>query len=221
MNLELNSNNFFKKWEDISEEYVSKIVKDGIINTSEYKVISPKILFICKEPNDPEQNPGDFREWWKEGAFGSFSYRISEWAFGLINNFPPFSEISKSNAYDSYLQKIALINIKKIGGTGNANHSEIMKHFLVSKELLKKQIQIINPEIIVLCLSFNYEIRQELFGFDFENCGYNIEVGKYENYRIIDFYHPSSRNAPPAAYSLLQNVYKSEMFNELKNSFKN
>ena len=38
--------------------------------------------------------------------------------------------------------------------------------------------------------------------------GYAVDIGDWEGRKLIDFYHPSARNAPAAAYCLLEKVLK-------------
>lgn len=54
------------QWEEDYPKYKGKLNRDGIINEIQYEKQRPKLLFIAKEPNDPEQIEGDFREWWLE-----------------------------------------------------------------------------------------------------------------------------------------------------------
>ena len=86
-------NQLFDDWELAIPEYKEKFVRDGIINERLFQTAPKKILFIMKEPNNPSQNPGDFREWWKDRIEYTFSYRIAEWSYGLLNNFPKFDDI--------------------------------------------------------------------------------------------------------------------------------
>jgi len=210
----------FKEWKENVDYYNENIVKDGIINEELYDKSSVKVLFIAKEPNDPKRSSWSFQDLWEteEGFRNSFSFRIAEWAAGIQNNF-------KSN-YDNlwedyenmfnYLKSIAFINVKKIGGAGITNYDELHEHFNLNKNFLKSEIKIIKPEVIILGLSFDKIIREELFvGSVWKSSGYQIEISNWNGIKIIDFYHPSSRNAPAAAYSLLQNVFNSIEFKSL------
>jgi hypothetical protein len=213
----------FEKWQKDIPSYKGKFVKDGIIKEEIYSVLTkPKLLFIAKEPNNPKQEEGDFRKWWCDtDPQYSFSYRIAEWAHGILNDFPPFDDIYDGGypvKYKEALSSIAFMNIKKIGGLGNSNYTEMMKHLKDNKELLMESIEIISPDIIITCFTWP-ELRNELFSnLKWEKSGYAIDIAKWKNTKIIDFYHPSSRNAPAAAYSLLQNVIQSDKFKKLLQS---
>jgi hypothetical protein len=107
------------------------------------------------------------------------------------------------------------MNVKKSGGIGNSNRKIMMQHLSINFEFLHKQIGIINPEIIIIGLSWN-ELRDGLFPqIKWNQSGYDIEIGKINNSKVIDFYHPSSRTAPAASYCLLQNIVSSDKFKSL------
>lgn len=82
-------NDLFSIWEENTPGYKGKFVKDGIIDEEKFLVAPIKILFITKEPNNPAQKPGDFRDWWHEKFNGNFSHRIAEWSYGILNDFLP------------------------------------------------------------------------------------------------------------------------------------
>ena len=149
-------NQLFDEWEQAIPEYKDKFVRDGIINEKIYQTTSPKILFIMKEPNNPKQNPGDFREWWKDEIKYAFSYRIAEWSYGLLNNFPQFDDIwAKNDSAHDAIQHIAFINIKKSGGGGNSEYNRMIEHLKINFDFLYRQIAIISPDIIITGTSWN------------------------------------------------------------------
>lgn len=218
MNKTKQLNILFAEWENNTKEYNKKFVKDGIIDEILYEKTSPKILFITKEPNDPLQTSWDFRELWKSEFSHSFTYRIAEWGGGITSDF----KLTFDDLWDdlknlhSMLHKIAFMNIKKIGGNGSSELNELLYHYKLSKEYIVKEIEIINPEIIILGLSFWKEITKNLFdNCDWEKSGYGIEITKWNNSKVVNFYHPSVHVAPAASYCLLKNIYQSEKFNNL------
>lgn len=211
-------NELFKEWEKAVPEYNGKFVSDGIINENLFNDAGKKILFIAKEPNDPlAEKPWDFRDIWKEKEEfkNSFTFRIAEWALGILNEFNiSYDELwTDRERIFLTLQRIAFMNIKKIGGGGVTNYSELLRHLAMNKTFLLKEIYIINPDIIVLGISFDPIIKKELFdNTKWTPSCYGIDITLWNGIKVIDFYHPSSRNAPAAVYSLLQNVVRSNQF---------
>lgn len=209
-------NCLFDKWETSVPEYKGKFVRDGIINEELYNKAKHKILFIAKEPNDPTQKPGDFREWWKEELNHSFGYRISEWSYGILNGFPQYDNAycRKLNTIKA-IQSIAFMNIKKIGGGGVSEKKRMKEHAESNFKNIHRQIEIISPEIIITGTSWNQLTRMIFPNMDWRKSGYDVWIGKFNDAKVIDFYHPSSRTAPSASYSLLGNIFTSEKFMSL------
>jgi len=207
-------NKLFKEWKKRVPE---NNVWDGIIDEKLFNEANKKILFITKEPNNPKQEAYDFREWWKDEIKYAFSLRIAEWSYGIFNDFlPEYDEIWKNEeSVKKALWSIAFMNIKKVGGGGKSKFDRIMYHVKKSYDFIHREIDIIDPEIIILGITWK-EIRTELFpDLEWKDSGYDIAIAKYKKTKIIDFYHPSSRNAPAAAYSLMQNIIRSKAFKEL------
>lgn len=209
-------NDLFNTWEN--EYPKGTFCRDGIINEQLFSNAEKKVLYITKEPNDPTQKQWDYREWYnKEISSYPFCYRITEWAYGILKGFPPIEEVWKDPDMAHYcLRSIAMMNIKKLGGGGSPNYDEMMKYAENDIPYLRKEISIINPDIIILGIITWKKLRNHLFNKeDWSHSGYDIAIGRYHNAKVIDFYHPSSRNAPSAAYSLLQNIILSDKFKKL------
>ncbi len=202
----------FDEWENKIPEYKDRFVRDGINDELEYDKASVKILFITKEANNPEQLPDDTRNWWKDGVSGSFGRRLAQWSFGILNNFPEFDSIG--NRLKKSINQTAFMNIKKSGGKGNADHEKIIAHLKFNIDFLYRQIKIINPDLIITGLSGNY-LRDALFPTmkeTWRKSGYDIEIGKFNNAKVIDFYHPSVYGNSAGLYCLLKNIIQSSKF---------
>ncbi|MBW6479800.1 MAG: hypothetical protein K0B37_10250 [Bacteroidales bacterium] len=209
-------NDLFARWEQAVTDYQGKFVKDGIVDERLYDNAPVKILFIAKEPNNPKQEAGDFREWWQKELAFSFSYRIAEWSFGLLNNFPQYDDIwAQEGAAINALHHIAFMNIKKTGGSANSDNNRMMEHLKMNIEFLHQQIDIISPNVIITGTSWD-DLRNGLFpDVKWKSSGYRVFIGRHKMAKVISFYHPSSRNAPAASYSLLQNIVNSDQFKQL------
>lgn len=209
-------NDLFDRWEKAIPEYQGKFVKDGIVDEQQFLPAPTKVLFIAKEPNNPKQDAGDFRDWWREEIAYTFSYRIAEWSYGLLNNFPQYDDIwTKKGSAHKAIQSIAFMNIKKSGGLGNSEYDRMMEHLEKNFDFLHQQIDIISPDIIITGTSWK-ELRNGLFPeVNWVNSGYGVAIGRHKNAKVIDFYHPSSRTAPSASYSLLQNIINADQFRQL------
>jgi hypothetical protein len=210
-------NNLFDEWETSYDPYKGKFTRDGINDEEKFNTLKKQgkaVLFIAKEPNDPEQRwGGDFRIWWEERLWGTFSIRIGQWAYGITNDFPPFEEAVKNALHGTH--SIAFMNLKKIGGGSNANRSSIMKTVIETVDFLKKEISIIDPDIIIGGGLYQ-EAWPLLFGklnWSFSNTG--IWLSKWRKTKIISFYHPSNRLNKIDTYNLLRRVFHSDTYKNL------
>ena len=73
---------------------------------------------------------------------------------------------------------IALMNLKKIGGGGQAKQEEILDHAIKDKEFIKKEIELCDPLIIIGGIGNNALWSRFLGDMKFVSSGYGIEVAK-------------------------------------------
>ena len=195
-----------------STKYSGTIIKDGIINSNLYKSQNPKILFICKEHNQlaDEVVDGDYKVWWNEGLKYRFARRISEWAFGIANDFPPIETITEEQKKLA-LKSIAFLNVKKIAGNNQSDYKDLKEIISWSRSLIIDQITEINPDIIICSLGYS-DLVQDLFSVQaYINSGHDINYLIWNNKMVFDFYHPSIRWSRSATYYILQNVIRDTM----------
>ncbi|MEO6720770.1 MAG: hypothetical protein ABIN67_10390 [Ferruginibacter sp.] len=213
-NLKLNS--LFNEWQNATPEYTEQFIKDGVIDEEQFEEQKPKLLFITKEANASSNKSWDFRDNWHQELLYRFDYRIAEWAYGIQNNFPEFDSIYQNkNEYSNAIKKVAFMDVKKSSGGSQCDNGLLLQNIKENLSFLHRQIDIIEPDIIISSL-MDYDTVTMLFpGIEFKKSGYIRCVAKWRNYKIIDFYHPSSQTVPAASYSLLQNIYQSNAFKSL------
>lgn len=209
-------NLLFERWLKEFPDYKGKFKKDGIIDEKSFQRQEPKLLFIAKEPNDPSQNKGDFREWWSRKVDYSFSHRICEWAYGLLNGFPALTDLKYDNQERVQVMKsIAFMNVKKIGGEASASYDAIRNVILSQRHLTQKEIEIVEPDIIIGGVR-GTEFWELVFpDAQFMDSGFDVKVARSGSSRLVDFYHPSYRVPRSMSYSLLQNIVESQVFSNL------
>ena len=116
---------------------------------------------------------------------------------------------TKSNSSNCFYEH------QKSGGAGNSEYNRMIDHVKMNFDFLHRQIEIISPDIIITGTSWN-ELRDGLFpNIKWTKSGYDILIGRHNNAKVIDYYHPSSRTAPAASYSLLQNIISHDNFKSL------
>lgn len=136
------------------------INKDGIIDLDEWVNTDPKILFILKEAYHSEgysQNEHyDLADDLKSnGPWNGIWNNISNWIYAILNttthylaDYKDVYEMTKESS-NNLLRKAAVINIKKSNGKSTSNDEELKRYANSDKELLKRQIELISPDVIV------------------------------------------------------------------------
>lgn len=219
MNIKERENNLFKKWNNSGE-----IVKDGIITIDDNDKLTflnfpTKILVIMKEANGNLSSwDNDLRKFLQEGGRAQTWNNIARWTYGLQNIDKNIDELwnkienISNDDRVKQLKSIASINLKKMPGTSKTNKRELKKVFKEDIELLKEQVSLYKPDII-LCGGYivgNLIQEYELFGkFEFDYPSNKVRLAKLDNKLLISYYHPQAI------------ANKKELFINLINAVKN
>lgn len=146
----------------------SRINEFGIINIQKYNTDNG-ILFICRETNGWDNKDYEkgclFRNWMcdiTEKVFKDKShikqhpnmwYNIGRWVLLIKSPDTPIEELSSLKKETiKHIGQIAFTNINKVRGSEQSKkeYNRLAKSSVVG-EVLKKEIQIINPKVIVCC----------------------------------------------------------------------
>ena len=107
------------------------------------------------------------------------------------------------------------MNVKKSGGGGSSKEHEINDYIKRDKKFIYNEIDIIELGTIIIGMSWASTVNLLFPDVKWKKTGYCINLCWYNQSKVIDFYHPSSRNGPATSYSLLQNVFQSKEFRNL------
>ena len=209
-------NELFAEWKQRTGEEAKRMCLDGIVCEDNYERVKPKLLFVAKEPNNPEGQGVDLRKAFSKVVKYTFSKRLCEWAYGVWNCFPPLSGFDALAEADKLevMHSISFMNLKKVGGTGLADLEKIRSVTNRDKDLLLRQIKIIDPDVIIGGVGVrDSSLLPLLFpDIEFQDCGFYIRVARVKYARVIEFYHPSYRVSRAMSYSLLGRVFQSDEF---------
>ena len=151
METDKNKEDFWKRFEEhISKQGLEvKIARDGILNEDKFDK-DQRVLFILKETNGYSK---PLQELLKDGPRHQMWFTLSRWAFGILNPDRPFHTLSKAEIKEA-IQRVAVINIKKIPGKAVAKPSELLDAVERDNNFLLEQIENLNPRIIITCGTF-------------------------------------------------------------------
>jgi len=214
MNLKTELNRLFDEWERSNPEYSNSFVRDGIVNEDQYKMAREKVLFLVKDANDPNRTRWDLANILNDRLSHNFPIRIAEWAYGILNGFPPIDSFRYEPLHDA-LKSVAVMNIKKIGGGAEAKSQEIALYARRDREFIQKQITLTSPTIIVGGIKTVPIWSEFLDDVKFVRSSFDIRIAEWRGIKVIDYYHPSYRVPRAMSYSLLQNIVQSERFKNL------
>lgn len=180
---------------------------DGPVDLSSYLNSKIKILWLLKEAYDND-NDGEggwylsslladnnvYEKFLKTASSKNTWYPIIYTTFGILNNFMLYDNmefIDKDSTIVSILKNTAFLNINKLAGESKSNDTELRRIFSLNKDILKRQIDLLNPDIIIggNTLKFYAEL------LDISNCTESISKRKTKYYfttnkLYIDAYHP-------------------------------
>lgn len=178
-------------------------IEDGLVNEQEYSNSKKKVLYILKEVNGGKNvnKKWSLLAFLKKGGRSQTWNNISIWQFGIqtIKQSHKWSDLVKLKNKKfriSQLESIAAINLKKEPGGNTAKMNIIWDYAWNDRELLKRQIKIYNPDIIVCCgvgeIVKKFELVEKFNNWEMSK--YGIEYFKTkDNKIIINYCHPEAR----------------------------
>lgn len=193
-------------------------VSDGIVNIEYWNNTNcKKILFFLKEAYGKKEDCSLTKPLVTEEPYGSIWKRVVEWSYGIsktsekeIASYPLDEKDFSANNF--WLNSIAVVNVKKSNGKSSTDMDELKAYAAYDKKELKKQIEIINPEIII-CGNTG-EILNDIFddkikkGTKNDNWYYITKLIDEKEIKIIDFVHPANRYPRLLNYYAITNIYQ-------------
>lgn len=158
---------------------------DGIIDEEAWNN-GKKILFILKEANGKKQLGEDEKENTVE-----IDKKYGFWFKGSVEDENCKHSIKSrlikiSNSFgESQLKAVAYMNINKRGGTNSELVDVLNSYIKEYEEYIKKEIEIISPEIICICCGKNKAYVNKLEEI--------IQESKCNPRIVKKYYHPSAR----------------------------
>ena len=166
----------------------ANICEDGIINKQKYDATHPRILFVLRETNE---FTGGLAQLLADGPHYPMWYAVARWAAGILKAFPPFEEVDKDAILQDAIQRIAVINLKKVTGGAAADLITINAYAYRDRVLLSKQIRSIAPEIIVACGTFDALIWLLDVAIEPGEPHVKAVLDKTTGARVVPFVHPA------------------------------
>lgn len=205
-------------------------INDGFIDKKAWmNQTGVKICYFLKEAYHDENNdtPEHVLNWIRncikdKGPKGMWK-KVSTWTQAIksaeLLEIPVYNYKEIDTNCKKRTREIAFVNIKKSNGLSHSDSEELLK--LVedkqTAEYLKKELEIINPDIIVCGNTFKY--LQKILGNELTGENPNEKYFAFwKDKIIINYYHPSSRTSQIVNFYALSAIYKAAI-NESNHSF--
>ncbi len=165
----------FDRWEKAHKEHGVGLgfTKDGIVDFDRYWQTHPRLLYLLKEANWHDEDPVDYensdeREGLRLGGYNppcdtaegkeprkwrNFQV-IARWTYQLTADAAVrWEDIDdEANSEDfrrQQLQKIAFVNLKKVGGSSVCNADKLASYAELFGKFVREQIGLYRPDIII------------------------------------------------------------------------
>jgi hypothetical protein len=168
------------------------------------------------EPLSITPNEKETMMWYKFGDKSYYNYRLAEWSFGMLNNFPPYDAIwPQRKTLIEILHKVSILSIKKTIGKKGPYFSDIREPIDRDFKYLHSEFDIIDPDVVISFFEWS-SMRQRFFpNMVTTGSGYFNPIGRHKKAKIIDLNAKLLDIDPEASYSLLQNIVNSFPFKYL------
>lgn len=191
----------YKEWKSRVNSNNTPFVTDGVMDPEQWFKRAERIMFVIKETySDKHEKDWDLAadHVLSNEKIGQKTIwrNISLWAKGMqyiCSDYNPYDKDLESFG-NEYLHRIAVLSIKKYNGTSTSNDEDIIHYADQEKDLIEKEIEICDPNVIVCCgtakalskvIDFNYEQKNN-------ECFYHTFINGHEVI-VIDFFHPDNR----------------------------
>ena len=195
----------------------NKFIVDGIVNKERWDAASIKICFLLKECYfDSEEYERDLhipnqnveKHHWNSyivNRGGHYIYNLAK----HLKDHTPWMMWCKVNQWmkriysilgeveDNPIQSIAIVNIKKSEGRPQSNYQDILNYAHDDQCLIRKELEIINPDLVICGNTYDFCVKERLFDDIHEittltNFAHR-KIACSGKTILFDCYHPSAR----------------------------
>lgn len=136
----------FNEWQ---QKYsFSAFIKDGIVDTQKYE--QPHVLFVLRDMNC--SHPNDLCKDLRTHGSGAKTWcNIGRWTKALLDQAEEYPYDMSAEKRIEQISRVAVMNIKKEGGTARSDGKTLLSYAKEQKEMLFRQIELCDPHIIICC----------------------------------------------------------------------
>ena len=136
----------FQKWK--AQYPIRAFIRDGIVDAEHYEL--PHLLFVLRDMNCQAERDlcRDLRE---NGSGWKTWNNIGRWTKALLDGTAAYPRDMSKEKRIAQLKRIAVMNLKKEGGTSRAEGSSLLEAVQTQHTLLYEEIRLCSPSLIICC----------------------------------------------------------------------
>ena len=172
---------------------------DGIVDENTFDKQRERVLFVLAEPNSRggryDRHRGEdlrqifgYRKWRK-----TLNQSIARWTRLVLDGVASTAALSGRES-DEQNRRIAIINLKKLAGSGTADVSGIAIEAWASREFLRRQIRAIQPTLMICCGQVVCSVLPRVLHDSPRTPPLGSNIQTWDGSRLIASFHPSLRN---------------------------
>ena len=202
-------------------DHTQNFISDGVVCPEKWFSQSIRTLYLLKEAYGEGSWDLIADHLCKSGQISQMWRRVSKWTSGLLgtteNTLMPYGNWGDVDHYgNEYLQKIAVVNVKKSGGKSSSNMDEIRAYAQFDREELLQELELCDPTVIVcgytasvLDIIFKTSVRKD----GNENLFYHIQLNGHD-VLVLDYWHPANQYPDVMNYYGLMSIYQQALLAE-------
>lgn len=196
-------------------------IYDGVVDAEAYLAAHPKIMWILKEPYDDFDAEGMpsgggwtmFKDFGEGDTLAKAVNRnaalrnVTYASYAIQNGIASYAELpwitDKLEVYEKAIRSIAYVNIGKMPGNTTTSETHLAKLYQDWKDILFKQIDLYNPDVIIVCGTATLQVLSNDMGLDLSKSTSKVNRGDSEVHvhgwrgtRLLWAPHPAARIPP-------------------------
>lgn len=189
---------FFGRWEQTYPEPLrSGFHRDGVIDPATFAKETDRVLFVLLEPNSrrgayDKYYGADLRELFRDPFPKQMTRSLGLWTRYLLDGDDTFESLTAEQSC-AQLRRAAVMNLKKLAGTGTADIMRIGQYGWRDRAFSREQVRMIAPTIIVTCGAHANGLFAQVMADDLEAQAPDDLCWTAEGQRVLPGNHPSLR----------------------------
>lgn len=187
---------------------ITSFTIDGFVDEDCWKKQKVKVLYLLREANGRNADGGEVCEkgefWFKNQVLGKKAPTGT-----LFKRIRMMQRILVGDNEAEQLKGVAYMNVNKRGGGSSVDWTRLIRYAKEYKDFIKREIEIINPDVIV-CGGTYWLLLSQIYGIKDEKWDARQEMFNYLDgkIKVYNMWHPSARFSDDKYRSRFESIHK-------------